>query len=103
MDRTRQLATKAVRRALLRRTVSALGVTLTAGVGVGLALVTADRVLGLVPDAVHWGVLVGLPALLHACAGAAWAYRGRPDTIAAVAEVDRALRLDDRLSSALAL
>lgn len=100
VDQVIAAARRAARRALLRDAARRCGRALLIGAGAALALILADRLAG---GLVSWPWLFGLPVGLSLAGAVVWSIVRRPGLIEAAAEVDGALRLKDRLSSALAL
>ncbi len=99
VDQVIAAARRAARRALLRDTARRSGRALLIGAGAALVLILADRLAG---GLVSWPWLLGLPVGACLAGAVAWSVVRRPGLIEAAAEVDGALRLKDRLSSALA-
>ncbi len=100
MSRVNALAARAERRALTRRAVRTAGPWLALGAGVALIATLTDRLIG--PGLPWWAILPAAVVLPLLIAGAL-AFRARDSRLAALAEVDNALRLEDRLGSAMSL
>lgn len=99
-SRTLALARAAARRATARDLLRRSGRAALAGAVIAAALVIVDRLVGgLAP----WPWLAIAPVAVLVSAACAWTLARRSSPIEAVGEVDRALGLRDRLSSAVAL
>lgn len=95
---TLRIAHAASRRALASEFLRLGGRALGVGSAAALALVAADKLAGGVAP---WPLLVALPLGISAVAAAVWAVLRRWNPLRAAIELDRALGLKDRLSSAL--
>src|SRR4051794_16275760 len=100
MHRTRRVAAAAQARVIVRDLLNRLGPALLIGAGAGCVLVVAQRVTG---AAISWMALAGAPVGVAVLYAAAATLVRRSSLLAAAAEVDRALGLRDRLSTAIAL
>lgn len=101
MDELRRVSRRAVMRARLRRFVRAAGVSLSIAMGAAVVVLLADRLVG--PGVAWWWIFgpAAVAALVYAALVAT--VLRRVDAVEATSEVDEALRLKDRLASALAL
>lgn len=98
MSRVRMLSRRASRRAFARELVGRLGVWLTWSLVVGLLLALTDRLIG--PGVSVWWP-VGASAASGVVGAVVSAARRAPGSVGAAAEVDAALGLRDRISSAV--
>lgn len=85
---------------MLARFVRAAGLALTVGAAAAIALVVTDRLLAL--ESPSW-LLIGAPVMGAIMVAATWAALTPRRPLDVAAEIDRALRLEDRLGSAMAL
>ncbi|MFU8828124.1 MAG: hypothetical protein ACNA8P_01690, partial [Phycisphaerales bacterium] len=98
--RTRSLAKAAARRCFARDLVQLAGPALTIALAGSLVGVVADRLIG--PGLPWWWIVAPATGLALAASVGLALYR-RGNDLEAVSEVDRAMALEDRLSSALDL
>ncbi|MCA9293767.1 MAG: hypothetical protein KDA20_08135 [Phycisphaerales bacterium] len=96
----RHIAKSAARRGLARDAARVLGPALTIGAAIALALALADRLIG---PGIHWGWLIGIPVALATLVAIVRIATIRRGPVHATWTVDRALALDERLSSAVSL
>lgn len=99
-DRLNRVARRVARRAFIADLLRRLGPALTVAAGLGLALVILDKLMGW---RIAWAILLGVPV----AGGLAWAVgsavAARWSELRAAGELDRALGLKDRISTALSL
>lgn len=100
LEQVRRVARIATRRGVLRDAARVLGPTMTVGAAAGLVLGLADRLVG---PGLGWPWLVGLPMGAALLFGVVRVMMIRRGTVQAAWMVDRALALDERLSSAVGL
>lgn len=100
MEPLTTLASRAARRILLRGFVFALGPCLAMAGILGILAALADRLVG---PGLAWWWFVAVPGGLGVVSAGVIAWMRRATPIMAASEVDDALRLQDRLSSALDL
>ncbi|TVQ75306.1 MAG: hypothetical protein EA380_11245 [Phycisphaeraceae bacterium] len=100
MEPLTTLASRAARRILLRGFVFALGPCLAIAGILGILAALADRLVG---PGLAWWWFVAVPGGLGVLSAGVIAWMRRATPIMAASEVDDALRLQDRLSSALDL
>ncbi len=93
------MAIAARRRALARSLLGHLGPALTTGAGVGLALVVAQQALG---QWAAWPIVLSVPIAMAIMVAAVRTAMERRTILAAAAEIDQRLGLEDRLSTAVA-
>lgn len=100
MSRVQHIASRASRRMLLRHAIELAGPALAIGAGAALLAAIIDRLVG--PGLEWWAILPASIALPLLAAGViAWMRRG--SRLASLSRVDEALRLEDRLGSAMSL
>ena len=100
MTRVEQVVRAAQRRRLARRIISLLGPALAIGAGAALLGALVDRLIG---PGLDWWLWLAGPIGLAALVALGWATLTRGGAIDAAVELDTALRLRDRLGSALVL
>lgn len=100
MSPLHRLARKASRRLTLARFIRTLAVALPLCLAVAALAILTGRLLG---SAFPWWWAAAPAAAIALITATTVAWRARPTTIAAAAELDAALKLKDRLGSALAL